>query len=153
MFFDFGNLYDRAIEEAPFHSTLVELGVAHGISLAYLGTKARESNKHLRVIGIDNFRYTSEVEARKHVASCHVDLFCGDSADMSEHFNDVWFVFIDADHSYEGVKRDIVAWHPKITPGGVIAGHDAIRVPVHNAIKDVFGRFARVQPSSWWVYV
>jgi hypothetical protein len=34
------------------------------------------------------------------------------------------FVFLDADHSYEGVSSDIVAWAPKIKPGGWLGGHD-----------------------------
>ncbi len=34
------------------------------------------------------------------------------------------FVFIDADHSYEGCKADIEAWAPKIRAGGWLGGHD-----------------------------
>lgn len=34
------------------------------------------------------------------------------------------FVFLDADHSYEGVRDDIAAWLPKVKPGGWIGGHD-----------------------------
>lgn len=34
------------------------------------------------------------------------------------------FVFIDGDHSYEGVSEDIQMWKSKIKPGGWIGGHD-----------------------------
>ena len=34
------------------------------------------------------------------------------------------FVFIDADHSYEGVAADIDAWRSKVKAGGVLCGHD-----------------------------
>jgi len=34
------------------------------------------------------------------------------------------FVFLDADHSYEGVRADIAAWLPKVKSGGWIGGHD-----------------------------
>ena len=34
------------------------------------------------------------------------------------------FAFIDADHSYAGVMRDLSAWVPKVRAGGWICGHD-----------------------------
>lgn len=34
------------------------------------------------------------------------------------------FVFIDADHSLIGCRDDIMAWYPKVKPGGHICGHD-----------------------------
>lgn len=33
-------------------------------------------------------------------------------------------VFLDADHSYEGVKADLAAWTPKIKINGWLGGHD-----------------------------
>ncbi len=34
------------------------------------------------------------------------------------------FVFLDADHSYQGCKADIEAWVSKVKPGGWLCGHD-----------------------------
>lgn len=34
------------------------------------------------------------------------------------------FVFIDADHTYEGALADIQAWTPKVKFGGAVSGHD-----------------------------
>ena len=34
------------------------------------------------------------------------------------------FVFLDADHSYPGIKADIALWAPKIKPDGLLGGHD-----------------------------
>jgi len=34
------------------------------------------------------------------------------------------FVFIDGDHSYRGVTRDLYAWWPLVKQGGFISGHD-----------------------------
>jgi hypothetical protein len=38
--------------------------------------------------------------------------------------NDLDFVFIDADHSYEGCHADIKAWSGKVRGGGLLCGHD-----------------------------
>jgi len=34
------------------------------------------------------------------------------------------FVYIDARHDYESVREDLALWHPKLRPGGILAGHD-----------------------------
>ncbi|MCS7261539.1 MAG: class I SAM-dependent methyltransferase [Anaerolineae bacterium] len=33
-------------------------------------------------------------------------------------------MFVDGDHSYEGVRSDIECWLPKVLEGGVVAFHD-----------------------------
>jgi len=55
------------------------------------------------------------------------------------------YVYIDADHSYEAVCRDIDAWLPKVKPGGVICGHDFCPYPGYGVIQAVMERFDRVE--------
>jgi len=71
------------------------------------------------------------------------------------------FVFIDADHSYEGALADIRAWVPKVREGGIVCGHD-FDVPeypmwgVRRAMKDygmdraIIGKnYTWCVPKSW----
>jgi predicted O-methyltransferase YrrM len=39
------------------------------------------------------------------------------------------FLFIDGDHSYEGVKRDFEMFAPLVRPGGIVAFHDILPHP------------------------
>jgi len=48
-----------------------------------------------------------------------VDLFQDESLD---------FIYIDGDHSYKGAKQDIESWYPKIKKGGLVAGHDYLKL-------------------------
>lgn len=62
------------------------------------------------------------------------------------------FVFIDADHSYEGCLADIDAWTPKVRRGGWIIGHDycAARYPgVIKAVEESFKDFAIGDDFVW----
>jgi len=34
------------------------------------------------------------------------------------------FIYIDSNHAYDYVKRDIEMWYPKVREGGIISGHD-----------------------------
>jgi predicted O-methyltransferase YrrM len=38
--------------------------------------------------------------------------------------NDIDFLFVDADHSYEAIQRDWKEWFPKVVDKGIIALHD-----------------------------
>lgn len=68
------------------------------------------------------------------------------------------FVYIDADHSYDGVWRDLVAWYPMIKEGGILGGHDYghVNFPgVKQAIDEFFRRFGweihEEGEGVWWV--
>jgi hypothetical protein len=38
--------------------------------------------------------------------------------------NQLDFVYIDAQHHYEAISRDLRYWHSKVRTGGIVAGHD-----------------------------
>lgn len=62
------------------------------------------------------------------------------------------FVFIDADHSYEAVKADIAAWRAKVREGGWITGHDYTpdRFPgVVRAVDESFADFDLGDDCTW----
>lgn len=54
--------------------------------------------------------------------------------------NSVDLVFIDADHSYESVMKDISCWLPKVKPGGYLCGHDYGH-PYQGNVKQAVDRY------------
>ena len=59
------------------------------------------------------------------------------------------FVFIDGDHSPEGVRGDWEAWSPHVKPGGVVAFHDA-RGTSEGPQQVVNDLFYGAQPTPGW---
>lgn len=62
------------------------------------------------------------------------------------------FVFIDANHSYDYVRQDILAWMPKVKDGGIISGHDYNpRWGVKQAVDELFGAsLSTGDDETWW---
>jgi hypothetical protein len=64
----------------------------------------------------------------------------GRSEFWAQHWHEpLDFVYIDGDHSYEGVLRDIHAWTPHVRKGGIIAGHDYRWHEVRRAVEETGG--------------
>ena len=47
------------------------------------------------------------------------------------------FIYIDASHKYDDVKKDLNDWLPKLKENGVIAGHDYIELGSFGVIKAI----------------
>ena len=74
--------------------------------------------------------------------------------------NDLDFVYIDGNHSYEYVKKDIENYYDKLKPGGLLAGHDFTMAPSNvdddSGVIEAVVEFAvknnlkfRVEDSDW----
>lgn len=96
----------------------------------------------------------------EHIESGRIVLLRGHSPDVAPALRahvgaGADFVFIDADHSYDGVLADIFAYEPLVRPGGILAGHDfttAVHPGVRRAVEDYFGGRAQRGPGSiWWI--
>jgi len=66
------------------------------------------------------------------------------------------FCFIDADHSYEGVKNDIKHWKDKVKEGGYLCGHDWGNLKkgnVQKAVEEFFDQKDIILDcnSTWFV--
>lgn len=66
------------------------------------------------------------------------------------------FVYIDGNHTYEYVKQDIENYWPKIKKGGVIGGHDYnAKEPGINKAVDEFVKNKKtrlyIKPYDWWI--
>ena len=63
------------------------------------------------------------------------------------------FVFVDADHTYQGVLDDVNAWVGKVKKGGWILGHDynsKRHAEVKRAVDKLFGRRVEVDTDHVW---
>jgi SAM-dependent methyltransferase len=170
----FDGVYDRAVREIPGPGIVVDVGAGMGASTGYLAHRVKESSKDLRVFAIDMFT-TSGLSAiaergTKHESVFHI--FCdnmrranvaeyvtpliGDSCSSAGRFpnQSLDFVYFGANHEYEHVRRDILAWLPKLKPERPMAGkgYDASHPGVVKAVREMFGP-ASVESMgrSWFV--
>lgn len=87
-------------------------------------------------LGIEGFgeQYSPRVQDECKANALEITKYAGarrqvlhqDSKDAARGMKDksLDFVFIDADHSYNGCKSDIGYWKSKVKDGGLIGGHD-----------------------------
>lgn len=74
-----------------------------------------ESNKHTFESITAKLKFYPNIVVHQDLSYAAADYFPYDDTDL---------VFIDADHSYQGVKKDFEAWFPKIKTDGYFVFHD-----------------------------
>jgi len=75
------------------------------------------------------------------------------SEDAVKRFEDelLDFVYIDGNHEFDYPLRDIEAWWPKVKTGGILSGHDYVRVQhMEFTIKDALEEFTEKNNINPW---
>lgn len=113
----------------------VEIGSYIGASSCFIAEGIKKSKKSATLYCVDTWQndamsegkqdtYQKFLENTKDYANIIVPLQ-GTSKKIAETFDKkIDFLFIDGDHSYEGVKTDVNAWFLKLNSGAIILFHD-----------------------------
>lgn len=155
-FCNFHSFYEEIAGWIPDGGTWVEIGVYWGESFRWGTVACLNEGKNINMVAVDAFpdAWHHNGTAMEQVFHNHMEPLGGkyhtiraESSEAAARLPDgsVDFVFIDANHTKEFVRRDIAAWQPKIKPGGIIAGHD-YNYPheVKEVVDEIFG--SRVIP-------
>jgi len=129
------------MQQLGAHITLgAEVGVAFGgMSLALL-----QGLPSVSLLGVDPYVPYDDDDVMS-LSEKHMDAICcwtvrrvqsahpgrwkldrRPSVEAAAGVPDGWldFVFLDGDHRYDAIAKDIRAWMPKVRKGGLICGHD-----------------------------
>lgn len=173
IWFNYQNFYDEVAQAK--HKVLVELGTWKGHSLMYLAKKLKEQQYEFELYGVDLFdespfhdnpgneylkpqmKYVWEVYNENLIRAGVRDVVKDIKAfswDAASQFEDesVDFIFIDADHKYESVKKDILTWLPKLKKGGIMSGHDFYQTTagVKQAVEECLPSYTITTDSIWY---
>lgn len=171
--FDWHDTYARWARETPPDGTIVEVGCFKGRSLAYLMVEiARAGRADLTVHAVDTWQGSPELQRFADVrdGSFLLDFIANmerlpdgvlrpvmvqaDSVAAAAQFDDgsVDRIWLDGDHSDEGLTADLTAWWPKLKPGGEIGGHDygafEVAPAVHRFLRRHGLAMERLEPHA-----
>ena len=97
--------------------------------------RRRRRNKRLHPIHTHNGKKLEKYQNK-------ITLYKETSIQAVTHFDDnlLDFIYIDGDHTYKSVSKELELYYPKVKSRGVMGGHD------------FFSRFSKCNPSSFRLY-
>jgi hypothetical protein len=153
--FNYENLYSDVVRKFDSGAHFVEVGTWKGKSACYMAVEIINSEKDIKFDCVDTWEVVEEgwnfcalpkfnnlfnifkknIEPVKN----KINIIKSISWDAASRYDDnsLDFVFLDAGHNYESVKKDIQAWLPKVKVGGILAGHDWLLEGVKKAVLEL----------------
>jgi predicted O-methyltransferase YrrM len=168
--FTYPELYTYMVDKFPTNSHFVEVGTWKGMSAAYMAVEIINSGKDIKFDCVDTWNFVpSQTDIPESMFENLYEVFLNNIEPVKDKItpirelswdgaafykdNSLDFVFIDAAHDYESVKKDINAWFPKIKKGGVIAGHDYTWCDdVKKAVNEFFKDKTIYETEGCWAY-
>lgn len=138
----------RYLIEKNNFNTMIEVGIDTGKSTFYL----LDNIPDLKIIAIDTDTkkfYNTDTKEKYGDRLIPMEGFSYIVADQIKD-QSVDLVFIDADHSYESVKKDILKFTPKLKTNGLLTGHDIDYPGVNKAVNELIKEFD-VGPNFVWI--
>ncbi len=141
--FDYEKVFDDIIGnliKKKIRPKVVEIGAWLGKSSFYLTEKW---GKKCDIFIVDTWNGSANELESSHRLATEKDIFVDFMYNMKHNWgkfipirtssenastlfedNELDFVFIDAEHTYQGLSNDLRCWMPKIKKTGILAGHD-----------------------------
>lgn len=166
--FTYMDIYSEVVKEFPSGSKFVEVGSWKGRSSAYMAVEIANSNKDIDFYCVDTWNGSEEHQNKEYDLKNLYSIFLNNMEPVEEYYTPLRmtsleaankfkdetldFILIDASHDYENVKKDIIAWLPKLKKGGIIAGDDFGDFPgVRKAVNELFsGKFTQ-RNKCWYL--
>src|SRR5439155_36785 len=150
--FDEAAFLFRLVRSQPA-AQILEIGRYHGGS-AFLFAVASDHNS--MVTSIDIAPQNDEllqIALKKSGLAYKVQLLVGDSNRGEARVDFYNLIFVDGDHSYEGVLKDYEHWRKAVKPGGCLAFHNAAaRTSAHPYFAWPFSKLlvpSMAYPQPW----
>lgn len=155
---NYKQFYEQIAERIPDGGRFVEVGVFYGMSFSFFVVETLNRGKKIDCVAVDACpwypepcagfdRHMKPLEGHFRTMFDRVDSFVA-----AKNFEDasIDFCFIDANHAYEFVSKDIAAYLPKVKKGGVLAGHDWSDDGVKKAVREAFTDFVFDEQQDIW---
>ena len=145
---DYRGSYLLYLIEKNNFKRIAEVGVKFGRTTFFL----LDNIPDLVVYAIDtdiSLFYNKEVKEKYKGRLIPIQGYSYDVADQLPD-NSIDLIFIDADHSYDAVKKDIKVYTPKLKDHGILAGHDIDYPGVNKAVSELIEHYD-VGPNNVWI--
>lgn len=150
------------------YGTFVEIGSYLGASSSFIALACSENRRYSQLYCVDTWQNDAMTEGARETFSVFLTntkrfernitpLKCRSAEAAANFTGGIDFLFIDGDHSYEGVLVDVNAWFPLLNPDALVVFHDyawadGVRRVVHEVVAPRASKTGSL-PNLYWAWI